>query len=61
MEIAWQDNGKIALVHDTVLPGSDIKDLSDSVHGLVGALYAIGGEDRQFLHPNSPNFGQDPK
>ena len=36
----------MSFVHCTVLPGSDIKDLSDSVHGLVGALYAIGGEDR---------------
>ena len=45
----------------TVLPGSAIKDLPDSVHGLVGALYAIGGEDCQFLDPKSPYFGQDPK
>ena len=44
-----------------VCPGSAIKDLPNSVHGLVGALYAIGGEDCQFLHPNSPYFGQDPK
>ena len=45
----------------TVLPGSAIKDLPNSVHGLVGASYAIGGEFCQFMHPNSPYFGQDPK
>ena len=38
-----------------------INDMPNTLDGFVQALYAVGGEDRQFLHPNSPNFGQDPK
>ena len=35
--------------------------LPDGLDGFVQALYAIGGEAPQFLHPNSPYFAQDPK
>ena len=40
---------------------SGIGHLPDGLDGFVQALYAIGGEAPQFLHPNSPYFGQDPK
>ena len=35
--------------------------LSDGLDGFVQALYAIGGEAPQFLHPNFPYFAQEPK
>ena len=40
---------------------SGFKDQPYSVDSFVPALYAIGGEAPQFLHPNSPYFAQDPK
>ena len=40
---------------------SGIRHLPDGLDGFVQALYAIGGEPPQFLHPNSPYFAQDPK
>ena len=40
---------------------TDIGHLPDGLGGFVQALYAIGGEAPQFLHPNSPYFAQDPK
>ena len=40
---------------------SGIGHLPDGLDGFVQALYAIGGEAPQFLHPNSPYFAQDPK
>ena len=35
--------------------------LPDGLDGFVQALYAIGGEAPQFLHPNFPYFAQEPK
>ena len=40
---------------------SGFKDQPDSVDSFVPALYAIGGEAPQFLHPNFPYFAQEPK
>ena len=40
---------------------SAFRHLPDSVDGFVQAIYAIGGEAPQFLHPYSPYFAQDPK
>ena len=40
---------------------SGFKDQPYSVDSFVPALYAIGGEAPQFLHPNSPYFAQEPK
>ena len=40
---------------------SAFRHLPDHVDGFVQAIYAIGGEAPQFLHPNSPYFAQEPK
>ena len=40
---------------------SAFRHLPDSVDGFVQAIYAIGGEAPQFLHPNFPYFAQEPK
>ena len=38
-----------------------INDMPNTLDGLVQAFYTKGDEASQFLHPNSPYFGQDPK
>ena len=62
-------NRKAMLVNYTIVLHTDlsyyinsgIRHLPDGLDGFVQALYAIGGEPPQFLHPNSPYFAQDPK
>ena len=54
---------EVPLSHTDLLEciDSGIGHLPDGLDGFVQALYAIGGEAPQFLHPNSPYFAQDPK
>ena len=52
-------DAKLAMHTDYI--DTDIGHLPDGLDGFVQALYAIGGEAPQFLHPNFPYFAQEPK
>ena len=53
----------VTIVHTALLEyiSSAFWHLPDGLDGFVQALYAIGGEAPQFLHPNFPYFAQEPK